>query len=95
MLIVFKGHLKLQLLVFFVSTNPGYQGHVIYRALLVPEVIVRWVRHTSPFLIIFFSLHFLVQALGISNLMDNKSIPGPWAERSPNKLRAVRALQQK
>lgn len=81
----------------FVSTNPGYQGHVNYRALLVPEAIVWWVRHTSP-LPAFFSFHFLVQALGIFNLMDNKSrlrFPGPWAERSPNKLRAVAALQKK
>lgn len=27
--------------------NPGYQGHVNYRALLVPEVIVWWMRHSS------------------------------------------------
>lgn len=45
--------------VFFVSTNPGYQGHVIYRALLVPEVIVQWVRHKSPFLFFFFLSIFL------------------------------------
>lgn len=72
----------------FVSTNPGYQGHVNYRALLVPEVTVWCV----------FSFHFLVQALGIFNLMGNKSqlcFPGPWAERSRNKLRVVAALQKK
>lgn len=33
--------------------NPGYQGHVTYRALLTPEVIAGWMRHRSPFLIFF------------------------------------------
>lgn len=38
----------------FVSTNPDYQGHVNYRALLMPEVTEWWVRHMSPFLFFFF-----------------------------------------
>lgn len=37
----------------FFSVNPGYQGHVTYRALLMPEVIAWWMRRRSPFLIFF------------------------------------------